>query len=846
MDRFADRRFGEFEGLMPELDTSEMDVSYLRNGLLYSSDFESLAFPELRWITDQDGRLVTAGPPGTKLAGADTTDLLDFGWRSLVHPADQRQLFRAASSSDQPLPISVRLRQVDRSWRWHIIKMRRAQAGALAGFWVGIATDDHERHGLVTEAIARSVSESEAHHRWSVELSPQVPWTATPQGEIEEVGPQWFRLTGMPPSSALGRGWITALHPDDILSTLTVWGRCLESGEPVDIAYRIRLVDGGYRWMRARAAPRLDSNGALVRWYGTLEDIHEQTLVQTALAQSEERFRLAVEAAGLGIWDYDAASKTQTWSPMFKSILGLPADVRPTRDLALQLVNPVDRPQLRGMLDAVASRQLPSHFAAELRINRADTGEERWIKSTGWTGASEAGATRRVIVTFQDVTEQHHADQRIRWAASHDPLTGLPNRGLWQEALENTAQHCSSTGSAFGLLLFDVDDLKLTNDTLGHDGGDVLLKMVAQRISAGAPRDAVLGRLGGDEFAMVAPSLGDSEALRACAADITQRLSEPFSYDGRQMESSASIGASRFPDHGEGAVELLKAADLALYAAKAAGRGQTVIFHSQLRADTQRRSSMISMARKAISENLITPYYQPKVDLRTGAVIGFEALLRWHHAVLGLQAPATIEAAFEVPEWAVALTDRMLGLVIGDIRRCLSAGLDPGRLAVNASAADFYHGDFAERVLAQLGEHGVSPCHLEIEVTETVFLGRGADNVKRALTKLSLAGVTIALDDFGTGYASLSHLKQYPVDVLKIDRSFISDIEHDRGDTAIVDAIVNLGTSLELTIVAEGVETPSQAKLLIDRGCRFGQGFLLGRPAPFESLWSVLGHSKPQ
>jgi len=293
-----------------------------------------------------------------------------------------------------------------------------------------------------------------------------------------------------------------------------------------------------------------------------------------------------------------------------------------------------------------------------------------------------------------------------------------------------------------------------------------------------------------------------------------------------------------FGEHGDDATELLKAADLALYASKSSGRGRLTLFQSQLRADAQHRSSMIHMARQALVDDLVVPYYQPKVDMRTGRILGYEALLRWQHPRTGVHAPDTIAAAFDNAELAVELTEKMLAKVVRDVDRWRRAGQDPGRVAINASAADFMQHDFAAYVLAHLARCGIPPQRFEIEVTETVFLGRGAEQVERALHRLSSAGVRIALDDFGTGYASLSHLKQYPVDVLKIDRSFISNIEQDPGDAVIVDAIVKLGSSLGMEVVAEGVETVGQVEMLVARGCTIGQGYLMGRPQPWAAIRS--------
>jgi EAL domain-containing protein (putative c-di-GMP-specific phosphodiesterase class I) len=238
---------------------------------------------------------------------------------------------------------------------------------------------------------------------------------------------------------------------------------------------------------------------------------------------------------------------------------------------------------------------------------------------------------------------------------------------------------------------------------------------------------------------------------------------------------------------------------------------------------------MVSLARYAIEQERIVPFYQPKIELASGRIAGFEALLRWEHPRLGLQFPATIASAFEDIELALALSDRMFAQVIADIRGWMDAGIGFGRVAVNASAAEFQHDDFAERLLERLAAAGVPPSSLELEITETVFLGRGSESVERALKRLSAAGVTIALDDFGTGFASLSHLKHFPVDVIKIDRSFVSELSKGGDDAAIVRAVIGLGRSLSIITVAEGIETKAQAERLCSEGCDLGQGYLFGK-----------------
>ena len=380
-------------------------------------------------------------------------------------------------------------------------------------------------------------------------------------------------------------------------------------------------------------------------------------------------------------------------------------------------------------------------------------------------------------------------------------------------------------------MLFDVDHLKETNDTIGHDAGDLLLQTLADRLTNFFGKRGAIGRLGGDEFAAILERT-DEGTLVVEAQAALDALREPFTYDGRIVDCQATAGGSVFPQHGASAAELLKAADIALYAGKERNRGGFLPFRAAMRADLQRRSSMISVARDAARDNRIVPYYQPKVSLKDDAVCGFEALLRWRHPTLGVQAPGTIAAAFEDLDLATGISERMFAQIIDDMRGWLDDGVEFGRIAVNLSPAEFRHESLVSRILERLHHSGIATSRIELEVTETVFLGRGADSVAEALNVFSREGVKIALDDFGTGYASLTHLKAFPVDVIKIDRSFVSNLDTDPDDAAIIDAVVGLGHKLGMEVVAEGIETNVQARYLLDRGCDYGQGYLFGKASP--------------
>jgi diguanylate cyclase (GGDEF)-like protein len=504
----------------------------------------------------------------------------------------------------------------------------------------------------------------------------------------------------------------------------------------------------------------------------------------------------------------------------------------PDFETAIASIHPEDRPGFVSQLRHIVSEPAADRFEGSVRIRRQRDGAERWVAVSAWTTIGAPGANGRIIVTVRDVTEVKTAEERVLWSANHDGLTGLANRALFQTRLDAAIQEAADCGGSVGLLLLDVDHFKQINDSLGHDAGDTLLKMFAERLQSTVRATDTVARFGGDEFAVVVPDLDGSDRLSQTAEAILARLREPFIHAGKVLDCRASIGASSFPDQGLTSEILLKNADMALYAAKSAGRGTAAVFRPQMRTDAHRQTSMLQVARDAIGSDQLLPYYQPKLDLVTGAPVGFEALLRWRDSRGRIHLPATLRAAFEDLELAAAISDRIIERAIRDMRRWLDRGVEFHHVAVNASAAEFRRNDFAERVLEQLHAADIPTAQFQLEVTESVFLGRGAEYVHRALGMLSAAGVKIALDDFGTGYASLRHLKEFPVDVIKIDRSFVRDMDVDPGDEAIVHAVINLGRSLGIKVVAEGIENRAQADRLVELDCDFGQGFLFSRAVP--------------
>ncbi|MCO6419792.1 EAL domain-containing protein [Siccirubricoccus sp. KC 17139] len=711
-------------------------------------------------------------------------------------------------------------------------------ASAILVLSIGLGIGYHDRRiaeltGRDAERLKELVAalqRSEEHHRYSVALNPQIPWLAEPDGTISEGSPRWAEVVGVPVAEALGEGWVQSVHPEDRAAAAGTWRQVVAARGvlPLDIRYRLKQRDGSYRWVRARAQARRDAHGAVVKWYGTLEDIHEKVLAETALRASEERYRLASRATKDIIWDWSHETDQVQWGDAIETVLGYPeAKSGTSLQWWVELLHPEDRDRLVAQVKEVLEGTGTS-WLAEYRIRAAD-GTWLHMLSRGQMIRAAEGRPVRTVGALLDITTIKRVEEDLRRAAHHDPLTGLPNRALFAERLEAAFTEAGAAGRCVGLITLDVDGFKAMNDGLGHAAGDAVLRAVGERLCRNAPPGATVARLGGDEFAVILPGLQPEDARIETVERILEGVGAPLALHGRSVAPSLSAGAAMWPRDGTDAEELRRSADLALYAAKAAGPGSIRGFRPAMRQEAERRATMLREARQALADDRVVPHYQPKICLRTGALVGLEALLRWQHRDHGVMPPGAVSAAFEDAELSVQLTDRMLERVLADLVRWLDKGFDPGRVAINGAAGDFARGDFAERILSRLHAAGIDPSRLELEVTETVFLGRLALPVERALQTLSAAGVTIALDDFGTGHASLTHLRQLPVHTIKIDRTFVARMPSEPSDAAIVAAVIGLARRLGKTTVAEGVETELQARLLAEQGCDIGQGYLFGR-----------------
>ena len=638
-----------------------------------------------------------------------------------------------------------------------------------------------------------------------------------------------FRLT------AVSAGWTDhALTPQDmgigddfrraLLSPEDVGSleRCVAFGEPFS-RYRSIAVNGGEPriWRTEFAATRLEG-GRTQAVVITARDVSGFAATALKAERDQQRLKMALELDDLMVREYDLKTGEvycSNTSPELERWCTFKID-------PLEIVHPDD---LERVAELVRNRKDGEAQVFEFRLNR-DDGVETWVRSVGKKFLGADGKPERLVNLFKDITDRRRATEAGETLAFKDPLTGLPKRAYFQRKFQEAVDASERVGELFGLIMIDVDHFKDINDTLGHDAGDALLKRLSEMLHAAFRAGDTVARLGGDEFAVILRGLHSEADMMRPVAALQELLRRPIEHAGRSFSVSASIGAALHGDLDADPSHMIKNADIALYRAKDEGRNRSVVFTPAMRSSLEQRIELLRDVRAAITAKEFVLYYQPVIDLASNSVAGFEALMRWDHPEQGILTPDRFMAAFEDQDLSLKLGDLAFESALKQMRDWMDQGVEFGRVAVNISAAQFRSGRLAEEVQERLARWNVPCSRLTIEVTENVYMGWGAEMVADTVRALHKAGVMIALDDFGTGYASLANLRHFPIDRLKIDKSFVQNIE----DAAIVKAVITLGSSMGMKVVAEGVEDQAQLDALAGYGCDQIQGYHFSRPMPAE------------
>ncbi|WP_342751692.1 EAL domain-containing protein [Bosea psychrotolerans] len=555
-----------------------------------------------------------------------------------------------------------------------------------------------------------------------------------------------------------------------------------------------------------------------------------------ALRVSEERLARALDAGSDGLWDWDIATGQAWYSDRWLTMLGYaPGELEGLIETWQGLLHPQDGPKAQGLLQAHFDGHSPV-YECEHRLRRKD-GSWGWVLARGKVVERDGGdLPQRIVGTHIDIEARKLAEQQIAHMARHDGLTGLTNRARFCELLGLALREVADEGGTCAVMCLDLDRFKSVNDTVGHMAGDELLKRVAGRFAGRMHPADTVARMGGDEFAILVRSDPSDEGLRRLAADLISVVGKPFPFGGQAIEVGLSIGIARAPQHGLVETLLFNRADLALYQAKAEGRNCYRMFDAAMDEAITRRRELERDLRTALANGGLELHYQPQVRAGSCELIGFEALARWRHPVRGLIPPGEFIQLAEETGLISALGEWVLRSACSEAARWTR----PLKLAVNLSPREFQQSDLPERIFAILAETGLPPSRLEIEITETAIFA----DMSRALSilmRLKALGISIAMDDFGTGYASLATLQAFPFDKIKIDRSFVGQVETSPQAAVIVRAVLGLGRSLGIGVVAEGVETAGQVRFLVGENCEELQGYLFGKPQPIESFAEVMG-----
>ena len=473
------------------------------------------------------------------------------------------------------------------------------------------------------------------------------------------------------------------------------------------------------------------------------------------------------------------------------------------------------------------------HWEGEIWDRRKDGCEyPKWVHID--TIRDGDGHISHYVAVFSDISERKASEERIRYLAQHDALTGLPNRFTLAVHLEHALARAERSGEQIGLMFIDLDNFKTINDTLGHHIGDLVLCEVARRITAAVRKSDIVARIGGDEFVVVLESGKMPGDAGTVAQKIIDRLSDPIPVDGNDLHTTPSIGIGIYPEDGHTIDVLMKNADVAMYHAKSAGRNNFQFYAEHMNTAAAIRMQMESRLRAAMQNDEFSLHFQPQVALPDGRIAGCEALIRWQNAELGSVSPNSFIPLAEEIGLIVPLGEWVLRTACRTAKAWLDAGIEFGVMAVNISPQQFRQRNFPQRVELILAETGLPPQYLELEITESTIM-ETAEVAVAMLMRLKNLGLSLSVDDFGTGYSSLAYLKRFPIERLKIDRSFISDLENDPSDAAIATAVIALAHSLALKVVAEGVETQWQSDFLQGLGCDSVQGYFYSRPAPADA-----------
>lgn len=685
---------------------------------------------------------------------------------------------------------------------------------------------------MKTTVLLRSALQSNTRWQW-IDRVPQM-LAIVPLACLENTvfNQTWVKFIGsFDATLEQEQRWLQLMHPEDFEHFSVLWQITTRQQTELKKECRIRYQDGSYHWCLVSAVQEEGGPDWIVSCVDVHDALSENRILSEKLKQQTNMLDASVDCVKVINTDGHLVHMNRAGC----LALGVPLNSKFSQYKWLSLLPP--EIQKRGKVALKKAAQ--GHIAQFSGRSENATQIEYWDNILT-PQFDNQGQVIRLLCVSRNISAQRKAEISLQEVCDLDELTGLMNRRSFKKGAMAQLALAKKKNQSVGLVVVDLDHFKHVNDTLGHAAGDHLLRVFARRMQHALQEQAQVARLGGDEFAVIIPNVTSKQDVLAIAQNILTQLEKPIHYAGKAINGGMSIGCALYPQHSDNYSGLMRCADTALNDVKSTGRGMISMFNEQMMQNAERLMSQLNLARAILRDDLIIPHYQPKFCLKTGQVIGFEALLRWRDALNQIQYPSDILEAFQNYELATKISRVMQDKIFQDIATWLKAGLKVVPVSINIAPIEFLRDDCAEQLLLRLEQYQIPAYLVQVEITEHIFLHRGRTFVTRALQLLRARGIKIALDDFGTGYSSLTHLRDYAVDYLKIDCHFVQKMHEEPSILAIVKAICQLAPSFSLDVIAEGVENDTQKEMLLASGCLYGQGFLCSADVSADAVPAIL------
>jgi diguanylate cyclase (GGDEF)-like protein/PAS domain S-box-containing protein len=676
--------------------------------------------------------------------------------------------------------------------------------------------------------IEKALQENEEKYKLVSENMSDLVCLVNIEGVFEYVSPSYEKVLGYSIHDLQGKSTFEWIHPDDFELVTKLFSELNETKKVVTARFRYRQIDNYYIFVESHAVPLFDENGNLQRILVTSRDISEQVKAEQALQESEQKFRLIAEYSSDLIRVEDSLGIIQYASPSHKIILGYNPKELEGKSI-ISLVHPEDVPLVKTKFIHKNDKRNPTQYRV-----RTTNGNYIWMESHSSPIFDENGKLLHFIIVARDISERKNYEEKLKQLAFYDELTGVANRRFFQDKLNKQIEKSRQNNTPFALMYMDLDRFKWVNDSLGHDVGDELLQNFVIRLKTCLSESDTIGRWGGDEFAVLLSRVQSKEEAAQVAQQIIQTMQPPWNIKGYEFVLTSSIGISFYPEDGQTAEELLSHADQALYQAKVEGRNNFYFYEKALTDNMQRLILLENSLKQALEQKAFHLVYQPQIHLTTGKLIGVEALLRYTHPTLGNISPVEFIPICERLDIINDITEWVLQEASRQIKEWTEKGLNI-RVAVNISPLNIENKTFVEKLMSIFRKNKSDLRYLELELTETA-LTKNIDEASKILERLKQIGVRIALDDFGSGYSSLVYFKNFPIDKIKVDRSFVKEIPKKERDIVIIDSILLLSKRLGIEVICEGIETEEQASHLQKLGCEFAQGYYFSPPLTKEEF----------